>query len=238
MNDKELSAPAIIVAEARKRRWERLNEVLENSKQAKIRDDGQRLVGYSYVDWEQVKDIFPPVSFAPIGDGPSRELPQPDLEALYTYLSYASICFRSIYHGCEAKRLHFIAPVLIVVCAHFKGDVEILAEEDIIGKRVRAHGHFEFVLKRGDRRICIVEAKKEKIEQGITQSLLGCESLCDIEGLPVTYGISTNFLEWCFLKNEADKITEEGLGVIMDGHGRPTVETLRTVTNKIISILE
>jgi hypothetical protein len=206
MDDKASPAPAIIVAEARKRRWERLNEVLGNNKRAKPIDDSRPSVDCSYVNWKQVENIFPRVSVAPIGDGPSRELPEADLNALYTYLTYASTCFRSVYHGREAKRLHFIAPVLIFVCAHFHGDVEIIAEEDIRGKRVRAHGHFEFVLKRGDRYICIVQATEEKIEQGITQSLLGCESFCDIKGLDVAYGISTNFIEWCFVKNEADKI--------------------------------
>jgi hypothetical protein len=203
LHDKEESlAPAIIVAESRKRRWEGLNQVLEISKHAKPRGD------YSYVVWEQVRKYFP-ITRAPIGNVPSQELPEPKLAALATYLSYASICFPAITEGREDTRLHFIAPVLIIVCAHFNGDVEILAEEDIDGNRIRAHGHFEFVLKRGSQRICIVEAKKEQILQGKTQSLLGCEALCDVEGLPVTYGISTNFLEWCFLKNEADKITEQ-----------------------------
>lgn len=48
----------------------------------------------------------------------------------------------------------------------FNGSVQILAEEDIDGNRVHSHGHFEFVLKRGDKLLCIVEAKKEDLEQG------------------------------------------------------------------------
>ena len=73
--------------------------------------------------------------------------------------------------------------------------------------------------------------------QGKTQSLIGCESLCDVEDLSVSYGIATNYFEWCFLKDEADKVTEEMLTVSLE-HGRPTMESLRTIANKIIAILE
>jgi hypothetical protein len=62
--------------------------------------------------------------------------------------------------------------------------------------------------------------------------------LCDVEELSVTYGISTNFLEWFFLKNEADIITEQVLTVALDRLGRPTTESLIIIANKIIAILE
>jgi hypothetical protein len=87
---------------------------------------------------------------------------------LHKYLSYAAVCFGSISEGHEAKRVHFIAPIIIIVCSFFGGDIQILTEEDIDGNRVHAHGHFEFVLKRAQKRICIVEAKKDDILQGKT----------------------------------------------------------------------
>ncbi len=34
-----------------------------------------------------------------------------------------------------------------------------------------AHGHFEFVLRRGDKRGCIVEAKKDDMGQGMAQEI-------------------------------------------------------------------
>jgi hypothetical protein len=206
----------IEVDEARKRRWDGLNAVLDINKKARIKD-GHMSVGYSYANWEQVKGFFHLVTGnlqTTTGDG----LPQPLLTALHQYLSFATICFGSISEGHEAKRVHFIAPIIVIVCSFFKGDIQILAEEEIVGNRVHAHGHFEFVLKRGDKRICIVEAKKDDILQGKTQSLVGCESLCDIEDLSVSYGIATNYLEWwCFLKDEADKVTEEMLTVRIFG---------------------
>ena len=224
------------VHESRKRRWDGLNAVLDISKRVRVSDDGMRPLGYSYVNWKQVKAYFP-TELGVVGEAVRDELPAALLTALHQYLSIASVCFGSISEGHEPQCVHFIAPIIIIVCSHFRGDVQILAEEEIEGSRVHTHGRFEFVLKRGGKRICIVEAKKDDILQAKTQSLVGCESLCDVEELSVTYGIATNYLVWCFLKNEADKVTEEMLTLSLDS-GHPTIESLRTIANKIISILQ
>jgi hypothetical protein len=122
-----------------------LNTVLDINKKAKERD-GRISLGYSYLTWEQVKKYFPVcVGVFPTTTGGG--LPQPLLTALQEYLSFATICFGSLSEGHEAKRVHFIAPIIIIVCSFFNGNVQILAEEDITGNRVHAHGHFEFVLK-------------------------------------------------------------------------------------------
>ncbi|KAF1318183.1 Camk/camkl protein kinase, partial [Globisporangium splendens] len=71
-------------------------------------------------------------------------------------------------------------------------------EEDLdfaITGNVHVEGRFEFVLKRGSRRISIVEAKRDDIEQGMVRNLMSLEALCDVEGLDVAYGIVTNYLE-------------------------------------------
>eukprot|EP00981_Chlorochromonas_danica_P013312 scaffold6125_cov262-Ochromonas_danica.AAC.4 len=218
------------LAESRKRRRDGLNAVLDINKKTKTGEDEQNSLRY----WEQLKDYFPPIVQGSIGASSSAGLPDPLLSALHQYLSFATICVLPI---TEAKRIHLIAPIVMIVGSHFHGDIQILAEEDIEGNRVHAYEHFDFVLKRGEKRICIVEAKKDDILQSRTQSLIGCESLCDIEELSVTYGIATNYLEWCFIKDEADKVTEELLTVSLE-NGRPTVESLRTIANKIIAILE
>lgn len=223
----------------RKRRWDTLNSVLDVNKKARDnkRSDGLLTVGYSYVLWNQVKDIFSVVTGTVGSENSSSTVLQEDhLDALFHYLSCASLCFGSITEGHEAKRVHFIAPIIIIVCSTFQGDIQILAEEEIEGNRVHAHGRFEFVLKRGDKRICIVEAKKDDILQGKTQSLVGCESLSDLENLNVVYGIATNYLEWCFLRNETSQITEEILTVSFH-ENKPTKDSLRIIANKIISIL-
>jgi hypothetical protein len=66
------------------------------------------------------------------------------------------------------------------VCFLFNGDAQIEVEEDLDGDFLKAHGHFEFVLRRGDKRVCIVEAKKDDMGQGMAQDLLGCEVAAEI----------------------------------------------------------
>ena len=52
----------------------------------------------------------------------------------------------------------------------------------------------------------------------------------------MTYGIATNYIQWCFLKNEVEQVTEEVLTVFLES-GRPTADSLRAIANKIIAIL-
>lgn len=224
-----------VIDASRKRRWEGLNVVLDANKKAKERS-GQSSTGYSYVSWSEVERFFPLVDGV-LGSTGSDELPEDKLSALHQYLGFATTSLRGLVGGKEAKRVHFIAPVLIMVCAHFMGDVHILIEEDVEGNEVHAHGHFEFVMKRGEKRLCIVEAKRDDIDQGIAQSLVGCEALCDVENLSVTYGIATNFIEWYFLKDESDKITSELITIQFDAQKCPLIASLKLVANKIISIL-
>jgi hypothetical protein len=212
-----------------------LNEVLDLNKKAKISGDSSS-VGYSYVKWDQVKDILTTLNGTCVEINDENVVDLDMITTLSKYLSYASLCFGSITEGNEAKRVHFIAPILIIVSATFNGDVQILAEEDVEGFRVHAHGHFEFVLKRNDKRLCIVEAKKDDILQGKTQSLVGCESLADTENLNTVYGISTNYIEWLFLRSDPDRIVEEMLTIQLKNNG-PTEESLQLIANKICAIL-
>jgi hypothetical protein len=225
----------LVLSESRKKRWDQLNVVLDLNKKAKKRLDSNS-VGYSYVTWPEVENILKTVSGKCVEINEDVTIPADMIASLATYLSYASLCFGVMSEGNEAKRVHCIAPILIIVCAKFNGDIKILIEEDVDGVRVHAHGHFEFVLKRGNKRICIVEAKKDDILQGKTQSLVGCESLADIENLEVVYGISTNYLEWCFLKSESDKITEEMLTIQLENNA-PTIVSLTLIANKICAML-
>lgn len=129
-----------------------------------------------------------------------------------------------------------IAPIIISVCGTFNGDVEILTNEDIQGNRVHAYTHFDFLLKRNDKRIGIVQFKKGDMSQGKTQCLVGCESLSDVENLDVVYAIATNYLVWVFLKIESEQITEEVLTVQLESN-IATKQSLGHIASKIMSIL-
>ncbi|KAI8830650.1 hypothetical protein BJ741DRAFT_696557, partial [Chytriomyces cf. hyalinus JEL632] len=129
-----------------------------------------------------------------------------------------------------------IAPIIIYVSTLFKGDVTILVEEDLDGIELKAHGHFEFVLRRGNKRVCIVEAKKDDIEQGLAQDLLGCEVAAELDNLDKVMGIVTNYVQWNFLRSLDESIDMEECSLeLKDGY--PTRSSLLCIAGKIYSML-
>ncbi|KAG2976541.1 hypothetical protein PC118_g13370 [Phytophthora cactorum] len=144
--------------------------------------------------------------------------------------------FGEIVTGKEAKRLHFIVPILACVCGLFDGEVQILAEETVTGKRVHGDGSFEFVIERGSKRVCIVEAKRDDFQQGLAQAYVGCEVLADVEGLTKLYSIVTNFKEWYFSRSLDDRI-ERFDATITIVNDIPTRESVKMIAEKIYSML-
>lgn len=112
-------------------RWINLNETLQGfAKKCKANDS----TANSNVTWNQVKSIFNPTKYVQ----PLKSINDVQLDFLAKYLSVTNKCFHDITTGKEGKRLHFIAPILICVCSLFNGDVEIVVEEDLVGKFVNA----------------------------------------------------------------------------------------------------
>ena len=101
----------------------------------------------------------------------------------------------------NSKRDETPAPILWTV-VHAIPNVRV---KYLSGKRVHAHGHFEFILTRGTKRVCImiIEAKKEQFEQGLAQSLLGYEAAVDLDNPQEPYGVVTNFENWFFFFKES-----------------------------------
>ena len=181
-----------------------------------------------------MEGVFGPIMQSYIQD--IKAIPHEDFDLLVRMLAIASTTFGGGRSGKEAKRLYFIAHILMVVCSLFKGDVRIKVEEDLIGKNVKANGHFEFMLERGNKRVCIVEAKKEDMEQGLAQNLIGCEVASDVDDLRIVYGIVTTFISWTFLKSCDDKIERDD--DTLDFHeGTAEPASLRKIAGKIYAML-
>jgi hypothetical protein len=213
----------------RKKRWIEINKILqENSIKSKTNDS----TAYSYVSWNDFKPVFSPVHYVQ----ERKVVDNVHLDFVAKYLCYTTKCFGDVATGREAKRLHFIAPVLIGVCVLFDGDVEIVVEEDLVGNFVKAHGHFEFMIQRGKKAVCIVEAKRDNIEQGMAQDLVGCEVAAEVGGLDVVYGIVTNYIQWTFFQSLNERIEYEECSLRLTPNG-PERESLRAVTEKIYGML-
>ena len=213
----------------RKQRWIDLNEVLVgNSKKIKTYDS----TASSCVTWNQVKHVFNKTKYVQ----PRRSIDDAPLSFLAEYLSITTKCFRVITTGNDSKRLHFIAPILMCVCNLLEGDASIVVEEDLVGNFVQTHGHFEFMLRHGNRAVCIVQGKKDNIEQGMAQVLVGCEVVAELGGLDVVYGIVTNYIQWNFLRSLDDKVEMEECSLSITPNG-PEKESLKKIAEKIYGML-
>ncbi len=213
----------------RKQRWIELNEILDrNAKKSKPNDS----TAYSYVTWDQVKSIFSPEIYVQ----PTRAIDATQLDLLSRYLSFVTKCLGAITIGKDAKCLHFIAPVLICVCILFEGDINIAIEEQLVGNFVKAHGHFEFMITRGNKAVCIVEAKRDDVEQGMAEDLVGCEIAAEVGGFDVVYGIVTNYVQWNFLCSRNDKVEMEECSLCLTSNG-PEKSSLKRIAEKIYSML-
>ena len=169
-----------------------------------------------------------------------KDIPEEDFDFIMKSLTKVIKCYgsSSVINANEAKKLHLIAPVIFGVVSVIPG-VTVEIEQDLDGKNVKAHGHFEFSLVRGKKRVCIVEAKKDNFEKGFAQSLLGCEVIADIDHVSEVHSIVTNFSTWVFLKslNEGILSDEKNFLSIEDETSSPQADQLRTIVGKIFSLL-
>ncbi|GMF65302.1 unnamed protein product [Phytophthora lilii] len=186
---------------------------------------------YSSLSWADIEQILP----MGVLDLQAKTVSDEVVEQLHARLAQLRKLYGDIITGKEAKRRLFIAAVLEAVC-FLLGDVTILVKEDVIGKYVLVHGRFEFVLKRGSKRISIVEAKLDDIPKGIAQIVAGLEALCDVEGLERTLGIVTTYFTWVFISDNDDEIkrTDRTLEVC---DSMPTKESLKKVLGMIYGML-
>ncbi|KAF8418317.1 hypothetical protein EV426DRAFT_700529 [Tirmania nivea] len=145
--------------------------------------------------------------------------------------------------GNEQKRILLIAPILFYILKAFRdsgvSDMKILVERSVPGKNINVNSKFEFIIQRGKKRICVVEAKKDDMDQGMTQDLLGCEAIADVENSSCVYGIVTNYRDWLFFRSLDDKIERDSLTLAMTGPGGylPSEEGLKGIVGKIYALL-
>ncbi|OAJ40084.1 hypothetical protein BDEG_23861 [Batrachochytrium dendrobatidis JEL423] len=214
-------------SEERKKRWKELNPKLIEA--AAKNEKLEKSAAYSSVTWKLISSIYNIEEYSQ----PVKEVPLETIEYIQNYLAKAHKSLSGLAQGNDSKRFHFISPILICVVFLFgpNDPVEIVIEEDLTGVNVKANGHFEFMLKR----ICIVQAKKDDMEQGMAQDLVGMEVASDLNGLDTVYGIVRNYAEWIFLKNHNNRVEKND--VLQREHEIPTVESLKRIAGKIYALL-
>jgi hypothetical protein len=186
----------------------------------------------SSLQWAKIKSVYG--ALIPYIQEKSN-VPAPVMSAMHDYLGLLHRTCGTLAGANEQKRLLFIAPILVHVCGVLN-DIEILCEEVIEGRHIEVNGRFEFVLKRGGKRVCILEAKKDDMDQGLVQNLLGMEALADIENAHTVYGIVSNYLEWMFITSLDSEIKME-LTTLAFANGIPAEASLADIAGKILSML-
>jgi hypothetical protein len=196
-------------SEERKKRWEELNPILMQAEIDGAAKSGKKnrkeSSAYSSLNWSLISPIYEHIMHQ--YSQPVKEVPQETMELLHNFLVTLTRRLSSFTTGKESQRRHFIAPILVYVSDLFgpEDSVQIAVEEDLNGVNVQANGHFEFMLKRKNKRICIVEAKKDDMEQGMVQDLVGMEVASDLNGLDTVYGIVTNYVEWMDILKKSER---------------------------------
>ena len=213
----------------RRQRWTELNKNLQGIVRPYKTSDS---TAHPCVTWNQVESVFNPTNSIQ----PRRYIDDAHLSFLAQYLSITTRCFGHITTGSQAKRLHFIAPILMCVCNLLQGDVEFVVEEDLVGNFVKARCHFEFMIRRGRKVICVIQAKKDDLEQGMVQFLIGSEVAAEVGSLDDVYGIVTNYIQWNFLHTFSDRVEKEECSLRLTPNG-PERESLREIAEKIYGML-
>ncbi|GMF66034.1 unnamed protein product [Phytophthora lilii] len=192
-----------------------------------------KTVGCSSLCWEDIKPIY---NFDESYDLQPSDIPDSHIELLLARILDVRELYGQTSDGKEAKRLFFIAAIFETVSRLLK-NVRILVEEDVVGKNVLLKGRFEFVLKRGTKRISLVLAKREDMLQGLVQNVTGLEALADVEDLSVVYGIVTNFLEWKFVISEDERVRQQECTLPLTDT-IPTFNGLKEIVEKIYAMLQ
>jgi Flp pilus assembly protein TadG len=58
---------------------------------------------------------------------------------------------------------------------------EIVIEEDLTGVNVKGTGHFEFILQRKDKAVCVVEAKHYDLQNAMARGLVEMVVVSDVD---------------------------------------------------------
>jgi hypothetical protein len=101
----------------RKGQWIVFIEIRASKANKGKTNDSPVSTAYSSVIWSNVKSLFNSIDYVQT----QLEINDEHLNFRARYLSLATKCLGTNY-GMEAKRLHFIAPVLICVSSLFEGE--------------------------------------------------------------------------------------------------------------------
>ena len=143
-SSRKSSKPSLLIKKephpSRRRRWDKLNMVLEYKK---FKNNTKDTAFYSSVKWDAILEVFHPITCVLS----RKKVPDAAFGLLLEYLLSASQCISFRCDGSEAQHSHLVAPILICMGSLFKGDVKITFEESLDSDIIQVH-----YLHRGSKR--------------------------------------------------------------------------------------
>ena len=120
---------------------------------------------------------------------------QDNVNSIFTVLEELNKNTCKVQHWTELQSFVFINAIMSHVCSMFD-EIQFLYEKEIYGSYLQTKGRFELVIQKGSSVIFLFEAKKEDMEQGMAQCLVGCEAVSDNDKCNVVYGIVSSYFQW------------------------------------------
>ncbi|ETO68347.1 hypothetical protein F444_14794 [Phytophthora nicotianae P1976] len=215
----------------RKRDWTILNNAIA-SKQGK---DGN--TAFSAVEYESLPKRFR-IDDGEVTQGPFHKLmteangiDDNSLDELMKTLEVKSWAYNDPTTN-EATRVQFMSAIFEHVVHMFKKAgkdserVRLSIQSKLAGSFVKANGVVDFLISRGKKTVCVVEAKDWNFKKGSAQSVLGMEVAAEINNEEHVYGVVTNYVEWRFLKRTDDGIERFSDGIPENGSTRDDVNRI------------
>ncbi|DBA04968.1 TPA: hypothetical protein N0F65_006970 [Lagenidium giganteum] len=170
-----------------------------------------------------------------------RLIPSDDLTVLSTMLKWTMTCYQGTLIDYkdenEVKNLYVIAPVLHAVGQLVPG-LSVDVNENVDGIHVDCHAYFDFVIKSGNRKVCVVQAKGEIFNNAVVQALLGCEVVAHRDDCHEVYAVVTNAQKWIFLRSLDENVSIDEFNTLTFlADGGANLAEMALVTGKLYSML-
>jgi hypothetical protein len=195
----------------------------------------QKYVPFSDIKLKQITSTY---GFQPY-EQKRIAIPDEEFKLLYNQLN---IIAKNCKGNNEARNLKLISPVLWCLTKIVPG-LEISCEETFFGESILLRGRFEFVLYKDMHHVGLLEAKKEDMNQGLSQLLMGQEVMGERTPSKIILGVVSTFDRWDFIRNEPEKIyCDEGNYIqyeVSQDSEKVTIneESLRKIVEKFHGLL-
>ncbi|KAG9410525.1 hypothetical protein AC1031_018564 [Aphanomyces cochlioides] len=170
-----------------------------------------------------------------VGKLPTKEIQPVDVRALYTNVQLHARAMGDLHSFKDRKLRLFIAPIITHVSS-LVPDTKVLVNDTVAGERVHAKLQFDFVARRGTRRVCIVEVNKCQIFEVVAKVLVGCDALAETEQSAAVCGIAVLDDEWVIYKRDDHRILSRSCFISMRGTC-PTLESVKSLAEILHAII-